>query len=178
MDDIMLNYAVVLNKTAQGVQVLSSEQTCMSYAMPDQENGIPVEKYFLYTMAYDSVHGRPWAMVTADMARGDILLYEDCRVKDFMDTERHPLHEKIDYSLPREIGLREYKMQQELMKKLYERVRLLAFREELSGEEQELLRKYLILLDSSVPADLIPYYHAIGKNFIAWTEKILWKVEL
>lgn len=164
----MLSYATVLPEVRKTVSYLLGDQVCLSYPMPDVTHGIRVEKFFLYPMSASTLRSRPFGLLTVAMESGQILGYEDCRIRDFMDTEAHPFREEISYALPRKIGIKQFKLEQGLINKLYEAVREFAFSDNLTPEQTELLSKYMGLLLQSIPEALQPYYQKMGKNFYRW----------
>lgn len=164
----MLTYSKMYPMMLKRIQALVSEQTCLSYAVPDIINGIRVDKYFLYSMASGLERGRPWGLVIVSMDSGEILVFQNCHISDFMKTEDYPFENPINYALPRQLPIKEFKAHQKLQGKLYEKIRKIAFKQRLTDDEQILLRKYLILLEGLIPASLVPYYQAMGSNFFEW----------
>ena len=164
----MLSYATVFPEVKKSVSYLFGEQVSLSYPMPDVTRGIWVERYFLYPAGNSIVRSRPFGLLTVSMENGQILAYQDCRINDFMDTEKYPFSEKISYALPRKIGVKQFKVEQSLINKLYDSVREFSFKEELAAEQKQMLQKYMALLLQSIPAALHPYYQKMGKNFYRW----------
>lgn len=167
----MLTYSTMYPLLIKKVNAIFSEQTCLSYAIPDVINGIRVERYFLYSMTNHPERGRPWGLLTVSMETGDILAYQNCHLSDFMETKAFSFEQLISYELPRKFGIKEFKVLKSLQIKLYERIRKIAFKESLCEEERVILRKYLILMESLIPIALVPYYKQAGSNFFEWGNK-------
>ncbi len=164
----MIEYQVSLREIQRKVAALFGDEVCLSYPLPDLVGETRVEKYFLYPMGNSLVRGRPFGLLTVSMESGAVLAYQDCRLADFVDTKVHPFSEKISYALPRKLGVKEYKLEQSLINKMYEAVRKTAFQTELTGQDKEVLEKYWVVAEAAMPVALVPYYQAMGKNFYAW----------
>lgn len=164
----MLTYAVIFPRLKELVSSICGETAILSYPLPDVENGIRVERSFLYAHGSEIVRTRPFAVVTTAVESGRLLSYQDCRLRDFFDTARHPFSQPIRYELQRKIGVKEFRLEQDMINKLYETVRRIAFQETIQNEEARQLGAHYLMLEKAVPADLIPYYQAIGKNYYDW----------
>ena len=164
----MKTYTDVFRKVREMVSYLFGDQVSLSYPVPDVTHGVRVERYFLYPAGNTLTRSRPFGILTVEMDNGRLLSFQDCRLRDFMDTDKYPFDQKISYELPRKIGVKQFKVEQSLINKLYESVRGFAFEENLTDKQKELLSKYWVLLLRSVPASLQPYYQKMGKNFYRW----------
>ena len=164
----MMKYAVLFPQLVKQVTYLFGENVSLSYPMADRVNGIPVDTFFLYPHSASLTRARPFALLRVCAETGRILSYTDCRAEDFMGEAGAPLTEKLNYALPKKMGVKEFKLEQSMLNKMYEAVRLIAFREELTSEEADVLRKYWVMLENAVPSDLLPYYLTMGKNFRKW----------
>lgn len=164
----MVKYEVLFPRIRQVVTTMFGEDVSLSYPIPDVTKAIWVERFFLYPAGGSPMRSRPFGMLTVERETGSVIAYQDCRWTDFMDTEQHPFETLICYELPRKITVKEFKVEQGLINKLYESVRCFVFREELTQEEKDTLSKYLVLLLRSVPTSLLPYYQKMGKNFFRW----------
>jgi len=165
---MMMEYKILFPALKEKTAALFGDQVSLSYPMPDTVNGIRVEKFFLYSASPAPQRPRPFGLLTVSMETGSVLAYEDCRLQDFMDTAAHPFDAPVSYALPRKLGVKEFKLQQGLINKLYEAVREMAFSQELTDSQQEILQRYWVMLEAAVPADLLPYYQTMGKNFFDW----------
>jgi len=145
----------------------------LSYTVPDVENGMRVDKAFLYRNALDTRRTRPFALLVTAANDGRIVELTDCRYRDFVDPERFPFTQNLDYRLPSKQSIEDFKMEQGMLRKLYEAVRLFAFETNLEPGKQELLEKYRFLFEHAVPKDLIPFYRALSPRFEAWVVKEL-----
>lgn len=156
------------------VKLIFGDQTALSYPIPDVvKEGLLVEHYFIYPTGTSLMASRPFARITVDMETGLLLFCKNCILGDFMNSEEHPLSEVISYELPEKISVKTFKVKQSLISKLYEDVRTFVFKKELNQEEQEILKNYIVLLLTSVPKSLVPYYKKLGKNFFAWSKEII-----
>lgn len=164
-----MSYKENSERLQETVNAIFGEQTALSYPLPDVvSGGLFVEHHFIYPVGTSLMSGRPFARVTIDMKTGLLLNYKDCRLEDFMDTEEHPLSEVINYELPKKTSIKTFKATQSLIGKLYEVIRDFAFKEPLTPEEKIILGKYVVLLLTSVPESLVPYYKKTGKSFFSW----------
>lgn len=148
------------------------DSVSFSYAVPDITNGLRVDKVFLYSHATQIMRPRPFAMVATAQDDGSIVYLADCRFEDFVDPAKHPREMALDYSLPETETIEDFQMEQRILRKLYEAVRSLAFRENLSDSDRDLLKKYRFLFWHSVPRSLIPYYKALSPSFDTWIKTI------
>lgn len=165
----MKAYVDVFPEIKGMVSYLFGEQVCLSYPMPNVTHGVWVERYFLYPAGNTLNRSRPFGLLTVERDTGRMLSFQDCRLSDFMDTEKYSFDQKISYEFPRKIGVKQLKEEQGLINKLYESVRCFAFEESLTDEQRELLSKYWALLLSSIPAALQPYYQKMGESFFRWS---------
>jgi len=167
----MLDYKTVFSKVVEMKANLFGEQVSLSYPVPELVNGIRAEKYFLYSAVPSPEKTRPFGLMTVAMENGRLLAYQDCRVEDFVDSEKHGFDRKLSYGLPQPMSIQEMKVRQSLLNKLYGEVRSMAFSDSLTDRQQEILFKYSVLMDQLVPEDLIPYYVAMGRNFNEWRNR-------
>ena len=93
----MQMYSTIFPKVKREVSELFGDEVCLSEPIPDVTAGIRVERYFLYPMNSSLMRSRPFGYLTTSMENGRVLLYQDCRVRDFMDTKEHPFSEPISY---------------------------------------------------------------------------------
>lgn len=167
----MRKYADIFSEIKDMVGRLFGEQMSLSCPMPDIVNGVRVERCFLYCVSASLQRSRPVGMLMLEMNNGRLLMYQDCRIADFMDTQSHPFEQPISYALPEKIGVKQFKIEQAELGELYEAIRAFAFADELTREQREQLNRYLALLQHLTPGALMPYYHELGKNFLAWAQK-------
>lgn len=167
----MLEYKVLFPEVKKKVAFLFGDHISLSYPIPDVINGIRVEKFFLYTVAANLQRTRPFGLLTVSAETGTMLSYQDCHLSDFMDTEQYPLEKKISYELPKKIGIKEFKLEQSLLEKMYEVVREIAFTDSFTQQQQQVLRKFWVVFEKAVPVALMPYYQAMGRNFFEWGAK-------
>ena len=167
----MMEYRKIYPGIVKMKAALFGEQVSLSWPVPDVVNGVRVEKYFLYAATPAPVRSRPFGLMTVAMDNGRLLAYQDCRIEDFVDTEKYGFDRKLDYALPREMSIDEFKVSRSLLEKLYGQVRQMAFTDEMSEKNCEILLKYSMLMDRLVPKDLIPYYVAMGRNFNEWRNR-------
>lgn len=167
----MTDYAMTSKRVFRAVDGMLGRNAALSYPIPDVVNGIRAERFFVYPTGTVKVRERPFGVITVAMDGGAVLEYVNCRARDYFDSGEHPITEKIDYSLPRKISPKEFRTEQGLINKLYELVRRVAFKEELTDQERKALSVWYVMLENSVPQSLIPFYQAIGKNFYEWVVK-------
>jgi len=163
----MKKYADVFPEVKKMTAYLFGDQVSLSYPMPDVLRGLRVERFFLYPTGSRLMRSRPFGILTVEMESGRLVSYRDCRIEDFMDTEKFPFQE-ICYELPEKVSVRQFKETQNRIHSLYESVREFAFGENLTDDQKALLTEYWQLLLRSVPVSLQPYYQEMGKAFYTW----------
>lgn len=167
----MTNYSVISSRINRIAEAITGRNMALSYPIPDIVNGIPVDRFFLYSMGFSKIRERPFGVLTVSQDGGVVLEYVDCHVRDYFDTAQYPFEVKIDYSLPRKISVKEFKTERELINKLYELVRRVAFKDQLTEQERKTVAAWYVMVENSAPQNLIPFYQAIGKNFYEWVVK-------
>lgn len=165
----MKKYSEILEKNRGIINALGGNSS-ISFPVPDLVNGILVEKVFLYPTSPMELRTRPFALVTSAMEDGTILKYENAYVYDFVPTQRHSFEEKISYEIPdsEKKSLREHRLELELLPKLYEEIRTFVFNENLTPEQREILTKYYVIFEKSVPTAQLPFYDGMSENYKKW----------
>ena len=165
-------FETILRETRQKLSWTMDDGVSLSFPLPDWQNGRKTDRMFLYRRSTRSLEGpRPFALLTLDFETGAPLAYADARIEDFMGDAHGPWNAKISYALPAGISVRDVQEEQAMLRKLYEGVRCLAFQDQLTEPERELLEKFVFLMDHAGPEGLRPYYEAMGKNFYEWVKK-------
>lgn len=167
----MVLYQTIRSELKRKVALCFDDAVCLSYAVPDVENGIRVDKVFLYRNALETNRTRPFAVLITAADNGRILSLMDCRYSDYVDPVRFPFSRKLDYRMPEKESVKDYQMEQQMIYKLYEGIRVFAFDGNLESKKAELLRKYRFLFAHAVPRDLVPFYQALSPRFEAWAKK-------
>ncbi len=164
-------YHEILAELKKKAAYCYDDAVCLSYAVPEIENGIRADKVFLYRNTLDVRRTRPFAVLITAAEDGRILSLTDCRYRDFVDSGKYPFAGKLDYRLPEKESVADFEMEQRMIRKMYEAVRLFAFGEGLQPAQRELLEKYRFLFSHAVPTDLLPFYRALSPRFEAWAQK-------
>lgn len=169
----MKRYATLFPAIKSRVASLYGENISLSYPVPVCAGTLRMERSFLYPQISSPMRSRPFAAVTTAMDDGALLLYEDCRIRDFMPSPAPNVNERIDYQVPRAAtkGAQEFLLEQGMINKMYELVRQIAFSDVLTDAQREVLSKYYSMLEGTVPAALFPYYNALGDDFFKWVKK-------
>lgn len=165
----MKKYNEILEKNRKVITDLCGNCS-ISFPVPDLVKGILVEKVFLYPSSPVQVKTRPFALLTSAMEDGTILKYENAYVFDFVPTQKHPFEEKISYAIPdgEKKTPKEHRLELELLAKLYEEIRSFVFAESLTAEQKEILTKYYVIFEKSVPAAQLPFYDGMSENYKKW----------
>ncbi|MBR2257710.1 MAG: hypothetical protein IJ899_10370 [Blautia sp.] len=163
-------YYEIISELKKKAAYCFDDAVCLSYAVPEIENGIRVDKAFLYRNTLDTSRTRPFAVLVTAADDGRIVLLADCHYSDFVDPGRFPFSRKLDYRMPEKESVEDFQMEQHMIRKLYEAVRLFAFQKGLGLEQKQLLEKYHFLFSHAVPKDLIPFYEALSPRFEAWIQ--------
>ena len=164
----MMLYQEIIPEIKKKLAYCFDDSVCLSYAVPDIENAIRTDKVFLYQSTLNTVRSRPFAMLSTAADDGRIICFLDSRYQDFMDTGAYPFQKKLNYSLPEAESMKDFQMEQRMIRKMYEGVRSFAFQQELNAEQKELLSKYSFLFEHAVPKDLLPFYHGLNPRFYEW----------
>ncbi len=167
-----MKYSDILSELKRKMAFCFDDSVCLSYPVAGMIGGRRVDKVFLYRKAVGTAGLRPFASLVTDAENGDILLLESCKLHDFMDTQQYPLTRKLDYSLPNKTSVQDFKMEQQMIRKLYEGVRTFAFSNELTAEQKELLEKYTFLFTYTTPRELQPFYEALSPEFTVWAREV------
>ena len=167
----MTDYSVISPRVNRVAEMVVGRDMALSYPVPALINGIRADRFFVYGTGFSKTRPRPFAALTVAMDGGVVLEYADCHVRDFMDTEKYPLDGKISYALPQKVSVKELKLEQSTINKLYELVRRVAFKDELTEQERKTVAAWYVMLENSVPRDLVPFYEAMGKEFYEWVVK-------
>ena len=163
-----MKYSDIFKELKQKTAYCFDDSVCFSYPVPDIINGIRVDKVFLYRRSTKTMGSRPFALLAADANTGEPVLFENARINDFVDTQQHPFSVKIDYSMPEKESIQDFKMEQQMIYKLYEGVRTFAFGSEMTDEQKQLLEKYTFIFSHAIPTMLKPYYTALSPAYEQW----------
>lgn len=163
-----MKYSEIVKELKLKMTFCFDDSVCFSYPVPDVINGIRVDKVFLYRKSVEKMGTRPFALLTTDSNSGEILSFENSRISDFVDSEKHPFSYKLDYSMPEKENIQDFKMEQQMIRKLYEGIRTFAFSNEVSPEQKELLEKYTFILSHAIPKDLLPFYEKLSPKYTEW----------
>lgn len=152
--------------------LVNSEFT-VSYFVPAVVDGNIVDLAFVYaSLANVQEKTRPFAKVMFEHKTGCLLEYKNSYIDDYMDSNKHPMTTKIDYSLPKEISAVEQGMTVRKVNAYYDAICLLAYKTDVSDKEKEKIREYKTLFYKSVPKALLPYYEALSPEFFSWLNNI------
>lgn len=165
----MMNYEQSRAALMRQVTFLLGENVSLSYPLPARVNGILTDTYFVYPQTNVLTRRRPYGLIRVNCETGALMLWQHCSAGDFMGEYAAPLTAQLNYALPKKLSIREFKLEQSLLYKMYAAIRTFAFADEPDEEQKELLRRYRVMLEYAVPADLLPYYLAMGKEFYDWS---------
>lgn len=165
----MLDFKTVFTRVKSKTSALLGETASLSYPMADIENGICIDKFFVYSVSCNKMRQRPYALIKAAAQDGSIIFYSHCKLKDFVDTQNYPFADAISYDVPIK-SIDEFQRSQAELYALYEDVRKAVFEGQANGGKSEFIKQYLEKLERSVPKALLPYYHALSaaKNTITF----------
>jgi hypothetical protein len=163
-------YNKILPDIRKKVTELCGASSEISFPFIDFVNGIKVEKVFIYPFSTKEMRTRPFGVVTTSMEDGLVLKYENAYLSDFVDTEKYPFETQISYVIPDGIekSAAEHQLEINIVYKLYEAIRKFAFTEDLSVEQREILEKYYVIFEKTVPASHLPFYEALSKKYMKW----------
>lgn len=164
----MMLYQEIYPEIKKKLAYCFDDSVCLSYAVPGEENALRVDRVFLYRNTLDADRTRPFAMLSTAADDGRIISFLDSHYQDFVDTGAYPFQKKLNYRLPEAESVKDFQMEQRMIRKMYEGVRSIAFQPEVSAEQKELLSKYSFLFEHAVPKDLLPFYHGLNPRFYEW----------
>lgn len=164
----MLEYSVLFPEVKKKTAFLFGDNISLSYPCQTSSTASGWKNSSSTPVSANPRRSRPFGLLTVSAETGGVLTYQDCRLEDFVDSGQHPADEKISYALPKKIRVKEFKLEQSLLEKMYEMVRVIAFAESLTEQQQQVLHKYWVVFEKAVPVDLMPYYQAMGQKFFEW----------
>lgn len=145
----------------------------LSFWVPVKKAGHILDAAFLYDMGnFTTVRTRPYASVLIEPATGTLLEYHNAYIHDFADFDKYPMSMKIDYSVPFAKTAAEQGALVAKIDELYESVRELAWKENLTKEDKEAAREYYDCFEKAVPKDLMVFYEALAPEFFKWMQGI------
>ncbi len=153
---------------AKGVHALVNGGYSVSQPVPCVENGCRTERVFFYPNTLQTERVRPYAWASVSPEHGRVLSFQTCVIHDFMDTQKYPLDQLVDYSVP---IAKTAKEQGELLKQYeaaYEEIRKFAFAEKLDEIQKNQLKIFWQLFSRTIPPGLIPYYESLSPDFFEW----------
>lgn len=161
-------YAAALKKTKNQFAALTGGNYSFTPAIPALAQGRKYEIYFAYKIERDKKIPRPTLKAVADYKTGDIAEFTNADYNDFADAKKYPRGKKFDANVPVAKTARE---QMALLKNLeaqYEKVREIAFKENLSDEEKNILADYVKILAQTVPNELLSFCVETETKFFEW----------
>ncbi len=165
------NFELRSEKTAELRKVLNLN-FAVSYFVPVVVNGNIVDAAFLYTSAAEKEKTRPFGKVILDHKTGALLEYTNSYLNDFADSEKYPMTTKIDYSLPAEVTVADQAIAIKMINTYYDDICQVVFKDDISDEIKDKIRKYKELFYKSVPASLLPFYEALSCEYFQWLNNI------
>lgn len=169
----MKTYTQILPDIRSKVTQICGTNFGISFPFVDLINGVKVEKVFIYPVSQTEMRTRPFGVITTSIEDGVILKYENAYLFDFVDTEKYPFNKKISYAIPdgSKKTVKEHQLEINIIFKLYEAIRNFAFEEELTAEQTEILAKYYVIFEKTVPSSNMPFYEALSENYMKWVIK-------
>lgn len=161
------------NNVVNKVKMLYGENISFSFPVPATENGMKVEKYFVYRMSFEKNKTRPFAKVVTAFSDGTILEIVNSHFIDFVDTSEYPFDRKLSYELSDDsITARQMKDLIEKANSLYGTVRELFFQKELSENDKAIVAEYKSIIDKITPPSLTPFYNALNPSYVSWLDSM------
>jgi hypothetical protein len=156
---------------AKGVHALQNGGYSISQPVPCIEGSYRTERVFFYPSTLKIERVRPYAWASVSSEHGRVLSFQYCAINDFMDTQKHPLDQIVDYSVP---SAKTAKEQGELLKQYdtaYDAVRTFAFADKLDETQRNQLKSFQQLMSRTIPAGLMPYYESLSPDFFKWMKQ-------
>lgn len=155
------------------IKTATRSNFAMSFYMPVIKAGHRLDAAFLYEMGdFATMRTRPYASVLIESETGTLLEYRNAYISDFADSQNCPMSMKIDFSVPYAKTAAEQGALVARVEELYETVRELAWKEELTEDEIKAVREYWDCFQKAVPKDLLVFYKALAADFWKWIEKV------
>jgi len=169
----MKTYNKILPDIRNKVTQICGTKCGISFPFVDLINEIKVEKVFIYPISPKEMRTRPFGIFTTSIEDGMILKYENAYLFDFVDTEKYPFDKKISYAIPDggKKTVKEHQLEINIVFKLYEAIRSFAFKEQLTIEQIEILTKYYVIFEKTVPSSNMPFYEALSEKYMEWVIK-------
>ncbi len=135
----------------------------VSFFLPVKKNGHILDTAFLYSSNTAFVkRTRPFAMIIVEPKTGNLLVYKNAYIDDYMDAEKYPMDMQVDYSVPCARTVKEQAGYLNKVNELYGSVRELMFKEELTAEETAVFAEYKENFHKAVSAELLPFYEGLS----------------
>jgi hypothetical protein len=132
-------------------------------------DGKVVDCFLLYVMSVDRrKYSPPIAMITIDSERKELVEYKSFDVQTFR------MSEGTDYFLVNELDSSNQGSQDAeiTFQDLYLKTRKVAFRNNISSNEIEVIRQYLKFLRMVELECLLPYLLELGRPFVKWVKEL------
>lgn len=153
--------------------VCNLEREALSYPIPGIIKGRRVERFFIYPKTSCSKRRRPYAWLTLEMEKGNIIQYEHCAIHDFAAELHAEPGFMLSYAVP---GNTDFQTAQVMKKKYmtqYEKIRTFVFEKNLSKEQFHNLTEYNKSMEAIWEIELMKFYKALSPEFFDWIEREL-----
>lgn len=167
-DTFTKDYSAILEKTVTQFSVLAGNNYSFTPAIPKIIQGRKYEIYFAYLITQDRKILRPHFKVAADYTTGEIVEFQNSIYSDFVDSEKYPREKKFNAKVPVAKTAREQMILLKNLQSKYEKVRVFAFKEELSSEEKNFLKDYVKAIEETIPNELINFCIETEPFFFDW----------
>lgn len=172
-EDKILKENIYKDDIFEAIKTATRSNFAMSFYVPVKKAGHCLDAAFLYEMGnFTTMRARPYASVLVEPETGMLLEYCNAYISDFADSLNCSMSQKIDYSVPYAKTAAEQGALVARVEELYETVRKLAWKEELTENEKNAVREYWDCFQKAVPKDLLVFYKALAAEFWEWIEKI------
>lgn len=172
---MLMKYKDILGKVKNQITAILGKGYSFTPAIIKEKDGHKCEVYFVYHISENGGISRPYIRLVTDCDTGVILEYKNAYYHEFADANKFPLGSVMNADVP---AAQKACEQLELLDKqraLYEYVREFAYSENISDEEQKILREYRKCLFDMVPIELMDFCLYTENAFFFWMDKKLGK---
>lgn len=165
-DDITYD-KIIKTLFSEDIEEYVPDGTSISHPIFGIYNNRIVDCFLLYAISRDrSMYSIPTARIIIDSEIGKLVLYKTIKEMPFAVFDGTEYFENDKNSISTNNLETEYHS-------LYEKVRIIAFKEKITNEEKKLLYSFLSTLKNVELKYLQPYLFELGQPFFEWVKSVM-----
>lgn len=168
-----MTYQDIILKVRKQIALMAGGSYFLTPAVVKVSNGHKCEVYFVYHIPASGKMIRPHMRVVSDFETGTVLEFRNAFYSEFADAEKYPLGSPMNPQVPVAKSAGE---QKELIGKLqssYEKVRQIAFSEDISQDAIKELEEYRKCLADALPTELLAFCEQTEPSFFEWMNHVI-----